>query len=661
MVRRQHLNCIMTETKSLSKMTRLVFLFFFLLSGFSSLAQTPEDFEFYQKKYPHTQMVVLNELEEVHISLNNEELEIYETSYTKILYLTKDAGLYREREIGFSSFSSISEISAITSIPNGSKFKKLKTKEFKESDDMNSSVFHDDAKIISFSFQGMQKGAISELSYKRTIHEPRFLGRSMLQNSFPIEKKIYRVIVDKEVEMEFTKYHTNQEFITYTQTEEKGKTVYTWTVKNSPVLVSEKWSPNITYYVPQVFPRVATYGSEGNKKNLLRNVDDLFAWYETFVDTVNLDTDNEMIQAIVDSVTAGATTDLEKVGRVFDWTQENIKYVAYEAGLGGFVPRPAVSVCTNRYGDCKDMAGTIVHLLKYAGITAHLTWIGTNTIPFTYEQLPTPSVDNHMIATYIDTDGKHYFMDATGRYSPFGLPSSFIQEQEALIRISPGKYEIYKVPAVSPMENATTDHIKASIVDNTFSGSATSTFSGYFKQNIQYKLEDLSETEKAKFFKGYLRKGNNKFLPTEFEESHSYPDPEPYTVNYDFTIGDYLLFNEDEIYINFHLSDFYSGDKLKEDRKTPFFFKFIAQHKEVTEFTIPENFSLDYMPEEFTVDNEIFYYQCKYSLNGNILTVKTNSYKKKLYYSTDDVPLWNKSINSIIKSQKNVVILKKNN
>lgn len=632
-----------------------------LLFSISVWAQPQMELEKYQAKYPGVQMVVLEDVEEVHIELERGKLFIYETSYSKNIYLTKDAGMFREREIGFSSFSAITDISATTLVPNGKKYKKNITKEFKESDDLNSSVFHDDSKIINFSFQGLQMGAITELSYKRNVKDPHFLGRSVLQGRFPIEHQIYRVIVNTDIEMAFTEYLVKQAYITYSKYEEKGKTIYEWEVKDAPIINSEKWAPAMSYYVPQVFPRVASYTYNGKQSNVLRDVTDLFAWYETFVDTVNTDTDNPLIQNTVDSIISGAATDLEKVKRVFEWTQENIKYVAYEAGLGGFVPRSAISVCTNRYGDCKDMASTITHLLKYAGIDAHLTWIGTNDIPFTYNQLPTPSVDNHMIATYISDNGDYYFMDATGRYMPFGMPSSFIQEQEALIRIAPGQFEIKKVPKVSPIQNSITDVIHATIENGVFVGNAVSAFNGYYKQNLEYKIEDQTPDEKAKFYKGYLRKGSNKFIPDNFAESHAYPDTKPFEIAYNFTIEDYAMENEDELYINLNLSDLFSGDKLKPERETPFMFKFTSNLSETISFTVPEGYVLDFTPKALEIDNELLYFKAVYTLKNNVVSLHTESYKKEIYYQASDVTLWNTSINSIIKSQKNVVIIKKVN
>jgi hypothetical protein len=633
----------------------------FLFVSVVAWAQPDTDLKKYQDKYPGIQMVVLQDIEELHIENQKGKLIIYETYYTKRQYLTKDAGLFRERQLSFSSFSNYENIEASTFVPNGTKYKKIKTKEFSESDDLESSVFHDDSKIITFSYQGLQIGAQSELSYKRNITDPHFLGRGFLQGSFPVEHQIYRVIVDQGIEMGFTQYQIDRDFVSYQKREEKGKIIYEWIVKDAPVIKSEKWAPSVTYFTPQVLPRVKSYPSNGETKNVFRDVGDLFSWYETLVDTLNADKKNPMIQSIVDSIIEGSTNDLDRVKRVFEWTQENIKYVAYEEGLGGFIPRSAASVCTNRFGDCKDMSSTITQLLDYAGIESHLTWIGTNTIPFTYDEVPTPSVDNHMIAAYIDKDNNHYFMDATGRYMPFGLPSSFIQGKQALIRLEKGKYELYTIPVVSPETNLLSDSIFATIKDGVFTGNAVSSFGGYYKQSLEYKLEDLTEDEKSKFLKSYLVKGNNKFLPENFVEKYPYPNNRPLEVNYNFTIGDYAMINDNEVYINLNLTNYFSGDKLKKDRETPFQFKYIAQFNSVVEFTIPNEYVLDYVPESIDIENELMSFHSNYKVNGNKIIYSMTSYKKKLNYSVSDVPLWNKSINIINKSQKNVVILKKTN
>lgn len=121
--------------------------------------------------------------------------------------------------------------------------------------------------------------------------------------------------------------------------------------------------------------------------------------------------------------------------------------MAFEDGLGGFIPREAKTICDRQYGDCKDMANITTTMLKMAGIPAYLTWIGTRSIPYRYAEVPCPMADNHMICTYM-IDGTYYFLDATGKDTPLGTPTSMIQGKEAMIGLGAGKFEIITVPAV---------------------------------------------------------------------------------------------------------------------------------------------------------------------------------------------------------------------
>ena len=99
------------------------------------------------------------------------------------------------------------------------------------------------------------------------------------------------------------------------------------------------------------------------------------------------------------------------------------------------------------------MANLIVNMLKLAGVKAYHTWIGTRDLPYKYSKVPTPLVDNHMIATYISADKQYYFLDATSDHTPFGLPSSMIQGKEALIGLDPTHYEVKMIPEIAKEKN----------------------------------------------------------------------------------------------------------------------------------------------------------------------------------------------------------------
>lgn len=634
-----------------------VFTFFTLFL----VAQPAADLKKYEDSYPGLFAVTIEEKIEMHFELVGDELLIYEDLYRKNFYMTDLTGYMKENEIYYSTFNSVENIKAITFIPGNKSYKTKKVKYFKEKDELSSSVFHDDTRFITFSYEGLQKGAMSELSYRRIYKEPRLIGPEYLQSTLPIEHKTYIVIVDDAIEIGFAEFNLDQIDVSYTERNEKGKKIYTWELSNSDELKSESMSPGLAWYAPHVIPYVKSYTANNEKISVLSNTSDLFNWYNKITQDLNEGEHDPELQTLVDSIIKGAESELDIVKKIFYWTQDNIKYIAIEYGMGGFVPREAKYVCENRYGDCKDMASTITHLLNYAGVESYLTWIGSNNLPYRYSEIPTPIVDDHMIATYIDKEGNYFFLDATGRYYQFGLPSAFIQGKEALIKIGENDFEVVEVPRVDANQNKISEKVHLYIEGSNIKGKAYSKLDGYHKSTFEYNIENLSKDDKLKFYKAYFAKGNNKFMPENFTEKNLYPNENPIEISYDFRIDDYIMTNEDELYINMNLDGIMSGQKIEADRSIPIQNKYKASFETENILTIPSGWGVDYLPENIKIDNEFIYYESSYETKGEQVTLYQKTNIRFMNLEKQNFDQWNKSLSAIKRNQNEIVIIKQKN
>ena len=641
-------------------LNRILTLIFFGIA-FSVMAQPSVELQKYQEKYPGIPAVILDERVEFRFEIKDDSLYIYETMFQETFYLTEVANYWKEMEIAYSGFSEVTDVEASTLIPGKNKYKTVKVKTFKYKDELSAEIFYDDVKSIIFSYDGLQKGSKSKLSYTRIQHDPHLLGREFLQSGIPVEHKSISIIADNRIDMGIGAFNIDMIDVDYTKISDKKYTTYKWEVSDIEALKRESASPSIAWYGAHIIPYIKSYTVNGEKQVVLGEINDLFNWYNSFVDNLNEGTEDEEMQALVDSITQGAESDLEKVKQIFYWTQDNIKYIAIEYGMGGFIPRPANSVCTNRYGDCKDMASTITGLLEYAGINAHLTWIGTNDIPYTYEELPTPNVDNHMIATYIDDENNYYFLDATGRYSNFNMPSAFIQGKEALIRKNKNEFEVVTVPIVEPDQNKISEKIYLNIVDNNLVGHSTALISGYNKTRLQYETENKTKEDKLKLYKQQFTKGHNKFILEDFTESNQYPIEEPLEIDYRFLVNDYVLSNNDEMYINLNLEELLAGQKIKEDRKTPIQNEFPIKLDHVIELEIPEGWDVDYVPENLTMGDPYIEFSSKYELTKNKIILYQQTSIRYLNMTHENFDQWNENIERILKYQNEIVILKQHN
>jgi transglutaminase-like putative cysteine protease len=71
----------------------------------------------------------------------------------------------------------------------------------------------------------------------------------------------------------------------------------------------------------------------------------------------------------------GTKTTEEKINKIINYVQDDIRYMGVESGIGSIKPFAPEEVAKRRYGDCKDKSLLLVSLLKQVGVTkAYRHW-----------------------------------------------------------------------------------------------------------------------------------------------------------------------------------------------------------------------------------------------------------------------------------------------
>lgn len=462
-------------------------IFFFSIYGFT---QNSDEFLKLIASYPNAQVLRLQNEAVVTLRLNKGNLDITQEILEENFYMDDSATMGSEKSLNFSSFFELENIEASTFVPQGNKFKELKVTNYTEKDELTNS-FYDDTRSVNFIFPNLQKGGKTRLHYVEKIKNPRFLSQFFLGDFFPVINSKLTIIADKAINMSFRQFNTEGLDIKYNESSKGNNRIYTWEVKNVKEYKNENNAPTYTKIIPHIIPVITSYEVNGRTVEVLSDVEDLFSWYSSLVSNINKDQPVKELVTLVEELTADKETELEKVKSIYYWTQQNIKYIAFEYALGGFIPREANAVFKKKYGDCKDNSSILHEMLKIAGIKGHLTWIGTRSIPYTYEQVPTPLVDNHMILAYKNA-GKTYYLDATGRHLPIDYPASFIQGKEALIAMEDGGFIIEKVPVVAAERNAVKEVTDLKIEGENLLGNSRVEITGLPKVEMTNYLEEIN-------------------------------------------------------------------------------------------------------------------------------------------------------------------------
>lgn len=601
-------------------MIKISFYTILLFASITCLAQKPEDFNFLLEDYEEKDYVVLNDYTTVEIKRSKDKgVEIIKKEDMRI-YLTSDnAALFKKDRVRSSYFEKVLDIEAYALNKKGSKYKKSKVKDFESKETISNSVFYDDITVTNFEYEGLKKESIMNLSYEVELTDPHLSISQIFGASFPLLEKSLSIEVDNEIDIAISYFNMEQDDVTFSKEKGRKTTVYTWTKKDFELIKFEPSSLSIRYYLPHVVVRIKSYEDyDGNTVNVLRNVGDLHEWYKSFLKDVSCDNEDEL-NSVIDGLELTDYSEKEKVKKVFEWVQNNIKYIAIEDGLGGFVPRNPDLVMNRRYGDCKDMSTLIVQMLSMLDIKAHKVWIGTDKIPYRYNELPTPVVDNHMIAAYFDKEQNEYiYLDATDSKVAFGFPTQFIQGKEALIHKG-DTFEIREVPIIPSLKNKLVDSVELRIEDDELIGSGNLKLTGYYAGDFKHHLSSIkTEESKRNQVEVITKKGSNKYKLTDYK---IIVDENLLSYDYSFVLSDYIFKNEDEIYINLNLDQLVSFfDPYTEDRKLDVKERYCSNTNYYFDLIIPDGYKVDYLPENLIIKDKDYDIRITYQLiNENLL------------------------------------------
>ncbi|MBD3638324.1 MAG: DUF3857 and transglutaminase domain-containing protein [Crocinitomicaceae bacterium] len=602
----------------------------------SSFAQKGEyNLEELQKKYPDQVAVLLSHDQNVEMEVDKKtgDLEIFVTTTEVTLYLKESAKFYTDESISLSHFfEDIVEVEALSRTASGKKMK-VDEEDFRIVDSQPSSwVFHDDNKEMVFEYEELGEGYTSELTYTMKIKRPEFFDVFHFIHGYPVLKGSVTINIPAGMQMKFYE-RAMDGFEVERKTEEgkKGASIKSWIIRDLPQYKTEEGSTNIKNHIPHLVAQIQSYQYNGETKDLIKDVSDLHDYFEEFLLLKGDESNRKELNDVVRDITKDMDNPMMKMDTIFRWVQANIKYLAFEDGINGYVPRACSAVMKNRYGDCKDMGNLLVEMLNFAGVkNAYVAWVGTRDIPYLMSEIPSPLTCNHVICVVerpedLKNDHKYYYLDATNPEGSYLLPPKPIQGKELLIHYGTGKFDLYKVPPTSADKNYIRSVIHYKFTeDDSLYGSGTDYYGGYERESRAYYIENLKHDDLDEYVKDMVLGGANRYTLKEYEIeglNHAKDDLE---IHYDFSVDNLGIEDGDDIILNpslfkprvtkYHTEDYEYARKKSRHRTIDY--KYVVE--------IPENYRVKHLPEDVHYKHDKFHFDAEFRIEGNkvIVTMK---------------------------------------
>jgi len=618
-----------------------------------SEAQSPDEL---RARYPGEQAVVLDYSMNYTISIKDGLPQVLSDETQQILYLSSASGAYLSR-FGFthSSFHELQQYEAYTRTLSD---KKIKVTDFKTTDSKSEGVFYDDVKQTTFDFPAIGAGSVGTLHVTELHKDAHLLSPFFFYRGIPVVRGTLSISCPREMSIKYKLMGIDTGRIAFRKESRHGTITYTFTAKDCPAEKSYPDAPDNNWYSPHVVFYIEKYQDEkGNTVPWLGSPDDLYKLDRSYLSSINKET-GAALHRIVDSLTNGARTQEEKARRIYSWVQQNIKYVAFEQGMEGFIPRDANLVCSRRFGDCKDMSSILTVMLNTAGVPAYYTWIGTRNLPYTYMETPLPLVDNHMICTIL-LNGNYIFLDGTDPSCIFGMPSQGIQDKQALVAINDSTYKILTVPIPDKEKSQLTDSTFLELTPGGLKGNIVLNMTGYYSMHMHAMLSHTQEKDKEEYLKGRFDRGSNKFRLDTFLVG-DLSDKSHIRLKAQFTLQDYAKHIGDDWYLNMNLFKFYEHEEIDYPKRTmPVEFNFHYKKKYVVVLKIPPGYQVSYLPKSKSYHNDVWGFDCTYTQTGDNLVFTQEFGNDHLLLWADKFPAWNKVLENLFPLYKETVGLSK--
>ena len=287
--------------------------------------------------------------------------------------------------------------------------------------------------------------ATIEIKYEKDITSILNLGSWFMQDDQQsIQNSYCKVTIDNNAGFRYLNRNTN---LKPDKSDNGSLSTYLWHVKNLKAVKLEERAKSWRVLTKIYF--------ESSKFNFYSIPGDISTWqnYGKWQKALNADvcTLTQQREQEIKKMTDTIKTDKAKVRFLYNYMQQNMRYVSVQLGIGGFKPLAATFVDQKKYGDCKALSNYMSALLKAVNIPSCYAMInaGENEEPADYSFPYDPF--NHIILC-VPLKNDTTWLECTSSTQPFGKLGSFTENRTALIITDDGG-KLVHTPKSVPEDN----------------------------------------------------------------------------------------------------------------------------------------------------------------------------------------------------------------
>jgi transglutaminase-like putative cysteine protease len=528
--------------------------------------------------------------------------------------LNRNAEYLANYETEYDKLTNINFVNGRLFNDHGAEIKSFKKKDMSDrTNDGDAFVSDDRMKVDGFSYNAFPYTVEFEEEDEKagTMYLPSWTP----PRSGTMSVKLSRFIVTVPTDY---KFRTKQFFmdIKPVVSENKGKTTYTWEIRNLPVAPDEPLAVSSNYYNPEMLVGPNEFELEGYRGN-----GSTWEEYGKFYASLYRGKDvlPDDLKRQVHLLTDNINDPYKKIAVLYDYLQKNTHYVLIMFGIGGWQPYDASYVAKNKYGDCKALSNFMVALLKEAGIKGFPVAIhaGANQTDFVVDF---PRHQGNHIICMVPIKQDTVWLECTSQSSPPGYLTAFTCNRYGLTVDETGG-KLVHTPRYELKDNTSTRKISASLdMDGNLRIKSETDYKALKYDHYMFLTHDLSKSEQLEHLKGSFGLSTYTINSFNYTEDNSLRLPVIHEA-LDITASGYARVTGKRIFID---PDILQKSTVvfpeENERKLDFLVKNEFRETDSVEIIIPAGYTTESKPRDLLLETQYGRFQVQTEVrDGRIL------------------------------------------
>lgn len=420
-----------------------------------------------------------------------------EITSTRVVTVLNESGSKHVNATAFyDKETTIRDLEAIIYNENGEEIDKIKEKDFIDQTATGEGTLYSDSRVKFLRYTPVNYPYTIVLNKKYTTSDTAFMPRWYFLDGYKIsvEKSEFNLNLPSGLKYRFKDNNLDTFEVQRTANENGLK----YNAANLKAIESEDFDPEFRDFAPNVQLALEDYNLKGVSGHAT-NWKEFGSWVYNSLLAERGELDSSTIQRI-QGLVKGIEDPKEKIKKVYQFVQDNTRYISVQMGIGGWMPISAKEVDRVKYGDCKGLTNYTMALLKAVGIESYYTIVSADaqmkSLDFDF-----PSLQGNHAFLNVPLEDEEIWLECTSQVVPANFLGTFTDNRYVL-KVGPNGGELVKSRQYLPEQSKQRTMAEINIGEDKIDAHIEIKSTG-IQYNQKYGLANDSKEDIEKYYKHY--------------------------------------------------------------------------------------------------------------------------------------------------------------